>query len=313
MSEIELSVIVPVGERSANVVGLYPTYQQAVAATGLNYQFIYVIDGDYPVLLQGLKELKARGEPIVIVNFARYFGEATAIKVGFEHSRGDIILTLPAYEQIVAAEIANVIGALQQQQVDMVLTRRWPRIDSKINQLQAAIFNRLLSRMTTLPFKDLGCGVRAFRRCVLEEVELYGDMHRFLPLLAFQRGFQIRELEVAQSPSDAHTRVYAPGVYVRRILDLLTAVFLVKFNKKPLRFFGLLGSASFAIGLIALLYVVIERLFFGVALADRPALLLSTLLLVLGVQLVAIGLVGETIIFTHAREVKEYTIKEIIN
>jgi hypothetical protein len=118
---------------------------------------------------------------------------------------------------------------------------------------------------------------------------------------------------VAQSPSDAHTRVYAPGVYVRRILDLLTAVFLVKFNKKPLRFFGLLGSASFAIGLIALLYVVIERLFFGVALADRPALLLSTLLLVLGVQLVAIGLVGETIIFTHAREVKEYTIKEIIN
>jgi glycosyltransferase involved in cell wall biosynthesis len=313
MSEIELSVVVPVGERSSKVVGLYQIYQQAVAKTGLSYQFVYVIDGDYPVLLQGLKELKAQGEPIIIVNFARYFGEATAIKVGFEHSRGRIILTLPAYEQIVPDEIPRVIEAVQQDQVDMVLTRRWPRIDSKINQLQAGIFNRMLSWMTTLPFKDLGCGVRAFKRRVLEEVELYGDMHRFLPLLAFQRGFQVREIEVAQSPNDAHTRIYAPGVYIRRILDLLTAVFLVKFNKKPLRFFGLLGSASFAIGLIALLYVVIERLFFGVALADRPALLLSTLLLVLGVQLVAIGLVGETIIFTHARDVKEYTIKEIIN
>lgn len=313
MSDVQLSVIVPVGERSDKVVELHQTYQQVVAKTGLSYQFVYVIDGYYPSILQGLKALKAQGEPIVIVNFARYFGEATAIKVGHEHSKGEYVITLPAYEQIKAEEILKVVEAIQDEQTDFILTERSPRIDSAINRLQARLFNSLLGRMTGLPYRDLGCGVRAFKRRVLEEVELYGDMHRFLPLLAYQRGFQIKELKVEQSTADAHTRIYSPGVYIRRILDILTAVFLVKFNKKPLRFFGLLGFASFAIGVISLLYIVIERLFFDVPLADRPALLLSTLFLVLGVQLGAIGLVGETIIFTHAREVKEYTIKEIIN
>jgi glycosyltransferase involved in cell wall biosynthesis len=314
MSEVQLSIIVAVGERSEGVVDLYPAYREAASRTGLSYQFIYVIDGDYAGILQGLKALKQQGEPIVIVNFARYFGEATAIKVGFEHSQGPVILTLPAYEQLETGAIVEVVEALRQNKhTDMVLAQRWPRIDGRFNRLQAGVFDRLLSALTGFPYKDIGCSVRAFRRQVLEEVELYGDMHRFLPLLAFQRGFQIEQIRVAQARSDANTRIHAPGVYVRRALDLLTVVFLVKFNKKPLRFFGLLGFAAFAIGFAGLLYVIIERLFFDVPLADRPALLLSMLLAVLGVQLGAIGLVGETIIFTHARDVKEYTIKEIIN
>jgi hypothetical protein len=144
------------------------------------------------------------------------------------------------------------------------------------------------------------------------ELPLYGDQHRFLPLLAARLGFRIGEVNVAQSRKEKFWRLYRPGVYPRRLLDLLTVFFLIKFTKKPLRFFGLIGAATFLLGGLLTLYLVIERLFFGVPLAQRPALLLSSLLVVLGVQIFALGLIGELIIFTHAKDIKEYTIDEII-
>jgi hypothetical protein len=131
--------------------------------------------------------------------------------------------------------------------------------------------------------------------------------------MAHRQGFRVIELDVTQSESDKYRRIYAPGVYVRRLLDLLTIFFLVKFTKKPLRFFGLVGTTLFGLGVVSSLYLIIERLFFAVNLADRPALFLSSLLIVLGVQIIAIGLIGEIIIFTHAKDLKEYKIDKIIN
>ena len=121
------------------------------------------------------------------------------------------------------------------------------------------------------------------------------------------------ELDVAQSEKDIHQRIYSPGLYLRRLLDLLTIFFLIKFTKKPLRFFGLVGSTLFGIGFIASAYLIGERLLFGIALADRPALIMSSLLIVLGIQIIAIGLIGEIIIFTHAKDLKEYKIDKIIS
>jgi len=159
----------------------------------------------------------------------------------------------------------------------------------------------------------MGCGVRLFSKKVAQEVTIYGDQHRFLPLLVSQKGFRVAEVELPQSQSDMHKRLYTPGVYLRRLLDILTVFFLVKFTKKPLRFFGLIGSIIFILGLLFLAYVVFERLFFDLPLADRPALLLSSLLVVLGVQVFVLGLIGELVIFTHATELDEYEIEEIID
>jgi hypothetical protein len=131
--------------------------------------------------------------------------------------------------------------------------------------------------------------------------------------MAHRQGFRVIELDVTQSEKDIHQRIYAPGLYVRRLLDLLTIFFLIKFTKKPLRFFGLVGTTLFSVGLITSLYLIGERLFLGISLADRPALILSSLLVVLGVQIIAIGLIGEIIIFTHAKDIKEYKIDTIIN
>ncbi len=309
-NHIEVSVIIPVSERFDDVPALYHDYKNALQASGYSYEFVYVLDGEFPDVLAALKTLRDQGEQITIIQLAKWFGEATALTAGFEHSSGEMILTLPAYYQVEPGEIPKVLEGLKTH--DMVVARRWPRIDSSINQIQAKLFHWALG-FTGCNFRDLGCAVRAFKRQVIDEVTVYGDQHRFLPVLADRRGFRIIEIDTQQSSKDVQRRIYKPGVYLRRMLDFITVFFLVKFTKKPLRFFGLIGTGTLVVGGIMLLVLVIERLFFGVPLADRPALLLSSLLVVLGVQIFAIGLIGELIIFTHAKDLKEYTIAEIIN
>ncbi len=305
-----VSVIIPVTERFDDVRDLYFRYRDALRESGPDFEITYVLDGRYPDVLEALKGLLREGERLRVIMLSRPFGEATAIMVGFNHSSGDLILTLPAYEQIEPSGIPRLLEGLREQ--DLVAARRWPRIDSRFNRFQAAGFHFLLNRITGLHFHDMGCGARAFKRRVLEEITLYGDQHRFFPVLAFHQGFRVSEIDVPQSPRDAHQRLYGFGVYLRRLLDMLSVFFLTKFTKKPLRFFGLLGSGVFALGAVLVAYLLVQRLVGGVPLSDRPLLLLASLLVVLGIQIFAIGLVGEIIIFSHAKDIKDYTIDEII-
>jgi len=309
-STVDAAVIVPVSERYDDVASLYREYKTALETYGRSFEFVYVLDGEFRDVFEQLQSLQRSGERIRIVQLAKWFGEATALAAGFENSRAEIILTLPAYYQVDPSEIPNLLEGLSD--CDMVIGRRNPRVDSKINQIQAKVFHALHNAITGDSFHDLGSGVRAFRRQVIREVPVYGDQHRFLPVLASRRGFRVREIDVTQSKRDRSRRIYRPGIYVRRILDVMTVFFLAKFTKKPLRFFGLIGTFTFAVGTILLIYLAIERLFLGVDLAERPALLLSSLLVVLGVQIFAMGLIGELIIFTHASNLKEYTIERIV-
>lgn len=150
------------------------------------------------------------------------------------------------------------------------------------------------------------------KRQVLEEISLYGDQHRLLPALADRQGFRVLEIDVRQSTQDAFSGAYRPREYAHRLLDVFAVFFLVRFTKKPLRFFGMVGVTTLAIGIALVLYLSIDRLVFDHALANRPALLLSSLLVVLGLQLFALGLLGELMIFTHARGMKDYQVDRII-
>jgi len=310
IKKIELSVIIPVTERFDPVTELYYEYKRGVEATGTEYEFIYIIDGVQPDILNALTKLQET-EKLTIITLAKRFGEAIALSAAFSKISGDIILTLPAYQQIEADDIPKLVASLED--CDMVLARRWPRRDSLINRLQSSLFNFLLRMSTDLKIHDAGCSARAFRRNIIDEIQIYGDLHRFFPVMAHRQGFRVIELDVTQSEKDVYQRLYAPGLYIRRLLDLLTIFFLLKFTKKPLRFFGLVGTTLFSLGVVSSLYVIVERLFFHISLADRPALFLSSLLIVLGVQIIAIGLIGEIIIFTHAKDLKEYKIDKIIN
>ena len=308
--QVELSVIIPVSERYDPVSELFYEYKKGIEASGRSYEIVYVLDGNYPQVLEELTRLKET-EQLTIIQLAKWFGEATALTAAFSNTSGELILTLPAYQQIEANEIPKLIEGLTQS--DMVLARRWPRRDSFFNRLQSKSFNFLLKSVSDLKIRDAGCGARAFNRRIVEEVQIYGDLHRFFPIMAHRQGFRVIEIDVEQSPRDTFRRIYAPGLYVRRLLDLLTIFFLAKFTKKPLRFFGLVGTSLSGVGIAITLLIMAQRLWFDVALANRPALFLSSLLIVLGIQIIAIGLIGEIIIFTHARELKEYKIDKIIN
>jgi glycosyltransferase involved in cell wall biosynthesis len=307
---IEVSVIIPVGVRHADMAALCHDYSAALAQLGRPYELIVVLDGRYPEVFASLEELQRLGEPIVILALTRGFGESTALMAGFERARGSIVMTLPGYFQILSSELAKLLNALAT--ADVAIGLRWPRAGSRFEALRRAGFHRALRWVTGLKFSDLGCSARAMRRRVIEEISLYGDQHRFFAVLAQRLGFRVVEVTVRQSPRDRFEGHYRLREYVHRALDILTVLFLVRFTKKPLRFFGMIGMLLAGVGTLLLLYLVIARLGFGEPLAGRPALLLTSLLVVLGLQLFAIGLLGELIIFTHARDIKDYQVESVI-
>jgi glycosyltransferase involved in cell wall biosynthesis len=308
----KVSAVVPVSERYDNSGSLAREYLAALKETGRDFELVFVLDGKHTELGERLLELAADDSRLRIIQLAKGFGESTALSAGIENTNGEVVLTLPAYYQIEAGEIGKLLSELER--CDMAIAARWPRAAaSKFEVLRRKAFHWLVSSVSGISFNDLGCGARAFKRDVADEVPIYGDQHRFIPLLALRRGFRVREIQLRQSERDRFDKGYGPKTYLQRFLDIFTVVFLVRFTKKPLRFFGMIGSITFFFGAVFLTYVVIERLFFGVDLSDRPALLLSSLLVVLGLQIFALGLLGELIIFTHARELKEYTIEKIVN
>ena len=307
----ELSVVIAISERYDDLRDLFLQYTRELLSTGLTHEFIFVVDGANPGALGALKALKEEYPAIKVIALSRRFGEATALSAGFETAGGKIIITLPSYLQVMPHGIHQALAKLIENDQDIVVGRRFPRIDSVFNRTQSRVFHWLVQMLTGTRFHDVNCGLRVMKRKVAEEIQLYGDLHRFFPVLADQRGFRIAETPVQQSPRDMQRRVYGPGVYLRRLLDILTLYFLYKFTRKPLRFFGLVGSGVFFAGAILTAYLGIDRLL-GVPLANRPLLILGVLWMVFGVQLFSIGLLGEIIIFTHAREVKDYQLKDVL-
>ncbi len=305
------SVIVPVGSRVDDLEQLLPEYAAAIGSAGVDFEIIVVLDGLKDELLHKLQELKDSSEWLRIIQFSREFGQSAALMAGFGAAKGDVLVTLPAYWQVQAKELPKLLAAADAED-DMLIAVRWPRAGSAFENLRRKMFHGMLKFITALNYRDLGCGVRLFKREVADEIPLYGDQYRFLPLLAVRRGFRVREVELTQSTSDSFRGRYRIRDYVHGVLDVMTVFFLVRFTKKPLRFFGSVGFLSAGVGVIFVLVLVLQRMFFDQPLADRPALLLGSLLIVLGVQLFGLGLLGELVIFSHAAESKEYAIRQIV-
>ena len=310
ITERSVSVIVPVCERHQHIIDSYREYRDYLSPRIQQIEYIYIINEDQPTVAAQLEEVAETDKELKIVVLSRNYGEATAIKAGLSVASGDLVLTLEPYKQVNTEELHKLFDQIPH--CDLVLAKRWPRVDSKTNRLQTGLFGKLVQQLSGHNYSDIGCGVRLAKREVFERTSMYGDQNRFLPMLAYQQGYRSQEVCLGQATEDGSTRMYKPGVYLRRALDLLTIVFLTKFYRKPLRFFGLIAAGLITIGAIGLLYLGYERLLFDVAISNRPLLVIFALLFLLGIQLLAIGLIGETVIFTHARDNKEYKIKSII-
>lgn len=310
MRRVEISVVIPVGQRIDDLEALHHEYRRGLEACGLSYEMIYVLDGNRDERRQ-IEALRDAGESIRVIRLGKSFGEATALMVGFANADGARLMTLPAYFQVKSEELPKLLQAASD--VDLVVARRWPRRGGRFEAWRRSGFHKLLRLITRQSFHDLGCGVRIMSRRVAQELTIYGDQHRLLPVLAAQQGFAVKEVDVEQSPRDDFRGRYRLREYLHRLLDLFTVFFLMRFTKKPLRFFGMIGSVTFALGCLAAAVLTFQRLVFDMPLADRPALLLACLLMVLGVQLFALGLLGELIIFTHAKDLKDYRVADILD
>jgi glycosyltransferase involved in cell wall biosynthesis len=308
---VQLSVIIPVGKRYTNVRELYEEYVSGLESVRMTREFVFVLDGPHPQVMAELEQLIGEATVnVVVVRLSRPFGESTALMAGLERTAGDLILTLPAYHQIDGRDVAKLLAPLDSD--DVAIGWRWPRSGGFLEKARRAAFHRMVAWVTGMRLHDLGCGARAMRRRVLEELSLYGDQHRLLAVLADRKGFRVTEVALRQSDRDRFEGIYRPREYAHLVLDVFTVFFLVRFTKKPLRFFGMIGATMCGVGALVVLYLVFGRLVFNQSLADRPALLLSSLLVVLGLQLFALGLLAELIIFTQARHLKDYQAAEII-
>ena len=307
----EVSVVVPISERHDDLRRLYKLYSEELTKIGRTYEFLFVVDGAFPEACRELRKLVGEGNPVKVIKLARAFGESTALMEGFKQAKGKAVLTMAAYLQIEPEDLKKLFSAYEEGN-DLVVSRRYPRRDPLINRIQSYAYHYLVRRLTGTPFRDITSGTRLFKKDILSQFVLYGDLHRFIPIFAVQQGRKVKEISVSQRKEDTQLRVVAPGVYLRRIIDILNLFFLVKFTRKPLRFFGLVGSLLILPGTIITLYLGVLRLFGATELANRPLLLFGIILIVFGIQIFSVGLVGELILFSHAKDIKDYTIEEII-
>jgi len=304
-----VSVIVRVTERPLPLDAIYREYAPAMRGLERDFEFIFAIEPWGRSLAEGLRSLIEEGEPIRVVEARRGHGEANVLRVAAEQAAADVILTLPAYHRVVAEAMPDLVREVTAG-ADLAVARRWPRGDGWLSRMRSRVFNWSLRRLVGHTTSDVACGVAAMRRRVLEDTPLYGDFFRFLPILAAREGFVVREVDAPQHPADLATRLYRPGIYLRRLIDVLGLVFLVRFTEKPLRFFGLVGGVLAAFGGLGLVALFLQRIIQGRALADRPILLVAIIAFTLGVQAIALGLIGEMIVHLHASRRVRYRLRD---
>lgn len=309
---VDVTMIVPVQTGDGRVRDIVEACGAELERLGRSYECILVFDGVRgPAWDDAQKLALERPGRVLPIAFLQPVGESTCLTAAFERARGAIIVTSPQYVQVDPYELTRMLAAIDAG-ADFVAPWRHPRIDPYLNRVQSALFNWVMRKIIHTQFHDLNCYFRVFKRQVLEEVAIYGDQYRFLPATAARQGFKVVEVKVRHVKEWGGTGFFGVGVYARRLLDIVGVVFLSKFTLKPLRFFGTLGGVFALVGatLCVALFVahqVVERP--GALLG--PIFMLGVLLFVLGVQVIGFGLVGEIIIYTQARNLREYRIERI--
>lgn len=305
------SVIVMLEEESIDFSEHIQSIHHVFSSRGIEHEIVIISNGLEDYLRRELKKLQIDGYTIKAFSLNKRTSQAVCLKAAFNESEGDIILACGSYQQITEESYFRLLDALETQH-DIVSPWRQGRVDPYFNQLQSKVFNRLVKWVTGTHLNDLSCTVKIFRRVVLEETKLYGNMYRFLPIIAGQKGFRSIEVPCDHFQEKGRTGFYSFSMYLERVIDILTVYFNTRFTRKPLRFFSAIGALFALLGLIVLFVIFLQKIFGGEAIGQRPELILALLFMVLGVQAASVGLLGEIIAFIHGRKRKEYTIEKKI-
>lgn len=306
--KLQISAIVPIADRHDDIDMVAREYLKMLVRSGQTFEIIFVLDGMHPAVAATLEDLATTHPAIKVIMLNQYYGEAACIREGVKRASGEIILLLPPYQQVVSDSILTLLGRLET--ADVATAVRDRKGDQFINRIRGWTFEKL-ARIAGSHFADPGCSVRAIKRKVFDEMVLQDEQHRFLPLFAERLGFKVQEVLLPQAESDKRHRQHSLSIYLGRMLDLISISFLLRFLQKPFRFFGSVGATAIFIGTLVGLYITGERFFADVPMGDRPMLLLAVLMVVLGIQIAAIGLIAEIVIFTRSKGTPTYHIDHI--
>ncbi|HAK87564.1 MAG: glycosyl transferase [Nitrospirae bacterium GWC2_46_6] len=308
-----VSIVVPVYNEEENVVMLHERLKTALDALGTGYEIIYVDDGSVDNTLRLLEEIQKKDGNVLLLSLRRNFGQTAAFAAGFDFARGDIVITMDGDLQNDPKDIPRLLDAIKD--YDLVSGWRKKRKDPFITRrLPSMIANWLISRVTGVKLHDYGCSLKAYRRDVVKNLRLYGEMHRFIPAVASWYGVRVAEIETTHHPRLRGKSKYGISRTIKVLLDLITVKFLQSFSTKPMQFFGPMGIIFGIAGFFISLYLSIEKLFSGINIGGRPLLLLGALLIIVGVQFVGMGLLGEMLVRVYHESQKKpiYTIKKIL-
>lgn len=311
---MDLSVVVPIYNEAENLRPLCQRIHEALASTNWMYEVVIVDDGSTDGSAQILTLLHAKDPRLKVLRFRRNFGQTAALAAGFAYAHGRVIVSLDGDLQNDPLDIPRLVAKLDEG-YDLVNGWRINRRDPFLHRrLPSRIANWLISLTTRVKLHDYGCTLKAFRSEVAKELKLYGEMHRFIPALAGDLGARIVEMPVAHHPRQRGRSKYGLTRTLWVILDLLTVKFLSSYATRPSHLFGLCGLVATMLGGAISLILGIQKVFFGVKLANRPLLLFSVLLVVIGVQFVTFGLIGEMLARTYheSQEKPIYWIKEVL-
>jgi glycosyltransferase involved in cell wall biosynthesis len=290
----ELSVVVPLFNERDGLVALAAEIERACESIGLPWELIFVDDGSTDGSGELLAELVARDERIIGVRLRRNFGKSAALMAGFDHSSGEIVVTLDGDGQDDPAEIPKLVRKLDEG-YSLVSGWKRERRDPAVRRWASRLFNRITSRLSGVTLHDHNCGLKAYRRDCVRELQIYGELHRYIPVLAAQRGWPVTELPVNHRPRLHGRTKFGFARYMRGPFDLLNVLFIGRYQHRPLHLFGGLGVALMLAGIAISTYLAVLWLG-GEGVGDRPLLLLGVLLIVVGIQLLTSGLLGQMLV-----------------
>ncbi len=306
---MDISLVIPLYNEEGSLPELNSQLEKVFSKLNLSYEIWFIDDGSIDNSLSILKELNANNNNIKILSFQKNFGKSAALSEGFKNANGDIVITMDADLQDDPNEIPKLIEKIESG-YELVSGWKKKRYDPITKTIPSKLFNTITSILTGIKIHDFNCGLKAYRKQVIKEIPVYGELHRYLPVLAHWRGYKVGELIVQHHPRKYGKTKFGARRFLSGFFDLFTVLFLTRYRQKPLHLFGFFGLLSFASGFLISLYLTVIWLQ-GHGIGQRPLLFLGVLLIIVGMQSFSIGLVGEMITNSQDDD-RIYSVKERI-
>ena len=310
LAPVDVTVVVPVLDEEGSVGELAARVAGVLERTGRSFEIVFVDDGSRDGTAQRVREARERDPRVKLVRLRRNFGKAAALSAGFDHSAGRLVVTMDGDLQDDPEEIPRFLALLDEQGLDLVSGWKRRRRDPVSKRLPSRLFNWVTRKLAGVDLHDFNCGFKVYRREVLGEIAIYGELHRYIPVLASRRGFGIGELEVTHHPRRHGSSKYGWDRFYKGLLDLITVLFITRYTRRPLHLFGGFGLLFLAMGIAINGYLAWAWTFRNEDLSNRPLLLLGVLLMLLGFQVLTTGLLGEMITYKNFRRRDSYSLKE---